>query len=364
MKKSSSSSLTPEKLKLTQVPGFSDYYASKSGNVFSMKSGVLKRKKIYNAKDGYCTIGLTPDGDTMQYRYRLHIIIAKTFHPNPENLPTVNHKDGNGRNNRADNLEWMSYSDQSKHACATGLTKKDGRAVCQADKEGNLIAEFSSMTEAEKETGISVSTISSTCRGEYRQSGGYVWYYKGDFKGQKMRKFGNCKTVYQYNLDEEFIREFESADEAAKSVGVHPGTMADACRGKQNTCKGYIWKYSPKKVKEDVFEKYKDWVILDEFPKYSISNKGEIFSHYRKIVLKPSIKKNGVKTVSVTNKDGESKTISVHQLVARAYLPNPKKYPLVQHLDDDPSNDNVENLKWGNHSTNGIDAYATVIKAL
>ncbi len=55
--------------------------------------------------------------------------------------------------------------------------------------------------------------------------------------------------------------------------------------------------------------------------------------------------------------------MSIHQLVARAYIPNPNNYPLVKHLDDDPSNNNAENLEWDNHSGNGFDAYESGINS-
>lgn len=354
---------TPEALGFKQIPGFSDYYASKSGDIFSIKSGKLVRKKFYNAKDGYCTTGLTPDDDTKQYRYRVHRIIAQTWLENLKNLPTVNHKDGDGRNNKVDNLEWASHSDQVKHAVETGLLKRKTKEICQADEEGNLIAEFSSMKEAYEKTGVSINTISAACVGKYRMSGGFTWYYKENFVGQKMRKFGNCKTVHQYTLKGKFLKEYESVNEAAETMGVHPSTMAEACRGIQKTCKGYVWEYAPKKAKLDLAKKYKNWVILDEYPKYRISKDGRIFSLFHNKMLSPSIRKNKVKTVNVKNKGGVSKTISVHQLVARAYLPNPKGFPLVKHLDDDPSNNNVENLEWDNHSGNGFDAYKTGINS-
>ena len=363
---------SPEVLGFKRIPGFSDYYASRSGGIYSVKStngrqalGKLKRKRLYNAKDGYCTVGLTPDDDTIQIRCHVHVIIAKTWLLNPEKLKTVNHKDGNGRNNKVSNLEWSSHSNQIKHAHATGLIKKKAKAVCQTTKEGKFVAEFSSITEAFKSTGITVSRISAVCLNRRRYTGGFAWYFKEDYKGQKPRKFGNCKTVYQYSLKGKFIREFESADEAAKCVKVHPGTMADACRGKQETCKGYIWKYAPKEAKKVPIEKCdaSTWVVVPEFPKYRISTDGRIFSHFHNRELKPSTRKNMSKKICLTDKEGSSKNMAIHQLVARAYLPNPKKYPLVKHLDDDPSNNNVENLEWDNYSGNGFDAYSSGINS-
>lgn len=53
-------------------------------------------------------------------------LVCLRFHPNPLNLPEGNHMDGDKQNNRKDNLEWSSRSDQEKHAFATGLKSTRG----------------------------------------------------------------------------------------------------------------------------------------------------------------------------------------------------------------------------------------------
>lgn len=54
----------------------------------------------------------------------IHRFVANAFIPNPNNLPEVNHKDGNKMNNSVDNLEWVTRSENSKHAHDTGLQPK------------------------------------------------------------------------------------------------------------------------------------------------------------------------------------------------------------------------------------------------
>ena len=61
--------------------------------------------------------------------------------------------------------------------------------------------------------------------------------------------------------------------------------------------------------------------------------------------LKQSMHTNGYKTVYLT-KDGKTKTLFVHRLVAEAFIPNVDNLPMVNHKDEDKTNNFVENLEW------------------
>lgn len=58
------------------------------------------------------------------YYCRVHAHVAELFIPNPDNKPVVNHIDGNKRNSHADNLEWVTYSENTIHAYKLGLIKR------------------------------------------------------------------------------------------------------------------------------------------------------------------------------------------------------------------------------------------------
>jgi hypothetical protein len=121
-----------------KIPGCSDYTITLEGDIYSWKSGKPYKMKPSLAGTGYYNIGLRNDEGEI-FKQGVHRFVAMTYLPNPDNLPTVNHKDGNKQNNNVMNLEWASHSDQALHARSMGKGVK-GKAVYQLDKEGNLIA--------------------------------------------------------------------------------------------------------------------------------------------------------------------------------------------------------------------------------
>lgn len=79
---------------------------------------------------------------------------------------------------------------------------------------------------------------------------------------------------------------------------------------------------------------------------YEVSNTGMIRSLFRyKKTLKYNITVRGYATVELF-KNKESKRVLVHQLVAKAFIPNPDNLPQINHIDENPLNNNVSNLEW------------------
>ena len=93
---------------------------SKNGEIKS--HGKIIKGEI--CKNGYKRIHVSNNG--VQYKFLVHRLVAETFIPNPNNLPCVNHKDGNKLNNSVENLEWVSYSENQIHAYKMGLKSADG----------------------------------------------------------------------------------------------------------------------------------------------------------------------------------------------------------------------------------------------
>ena len=86
---------------------------------YMTKERILK-SCINNA--GYYVLNLCLNGKVNMHL--VHRLIAVNFIPNPKNKPAINHKNGIKTDNRLDNIEWSTYSDNNQHAYNTGLKKR------------------------------------------------------------------------------------------------------------------------------------------------------------------------------------------------------------------------------------------------
>lgn len=75
--------------------------------------------RLSEDKKGYLRVRATIQREKMCFK--VHREVAKAFIQNPNGLPQVNHKDGNKKNNSAENLEWVSNEENARHAIENGL---------------------------------------------------------------------------------------------------------------------------------------------------------------------------------------------------------------------------------------------------
>ena len=175
------------------IPGYEGLYqVNQLGSIRSYGNRSNHKKSIIMKQSdllGYKVVALTKDGK--QKLYKVHRLVATVFVENPMNKPQVNHIDGNKHNNNAENLEWVTASENTKHAFNSGLSRpqkgKENRRslpVEKLDLDGNVLDTYDGIREAERDTGIPHSNITNCCKGIYKTAGGYKWRMKNTRYGR------------------------------------------------------------------------------------------------------------------------------------------------------------------------------------
>lgn len=148
--------------RITNIIGFPHHYISDNGKVYKDTRGFLE-EVIGEIKKGYHYVGIS--NGTIYKRFRVHRLVAEYFVENPYNKPVVNHKDGNKLNNNYKNLEWVTISENTKHAFDNNFIKNDigfndsqSFPVAFLDYN-NILNIFGSATIASKMTNMDKSTI-------------------------------------------------------------------------------------------------------------------------------------------------------------------------------------------------------------
>ena len=162
------------------IPNYEGLYqVSNMGNVKSIShyaknnvnGGLRLTKGIilsqYKMPNGYLQVQLSKN--KIREKKYVHRLVAEIFLTNDENLSDVNHIDGNKENNSVENLEWCSHKENQIHMVKIGLTKKAQSVICE---ETGI--KYSSLSEAERETGISRKAIKKSCENGNKY-GGYHW---------------------------------------------------------------------------------------------------------------------------------------------------------------------------------------------
>ena len=182
------------------ISGYEGFYeVSNLGRIRSLErivecSDGRKRKikdrtlKGSSYSGGYSGVTLHKDGCAKFVN--IHRIVAEAFVPNPLEKEEVNHKDENPSNNHASNLEWVTCKENINYGTRTERARKaiveaQGRAVRQLSIDGELVAEYESLSAACNATGTHVSNITKCAKGVYKTAGGYIWKYKNETMEEK-----------------------------------------------------------------------------------------------------------------------------------------------------------------------------------
>ena len=182
------------------VTGFEGLYQiSNYGRLKSFKKvangQILKQT---NKKGNYFSVVLCGKGKKKRST-RIHRLVAEMFIPNVDGLPQVNHIDGNKQNNNVTNLEWVMASGNVIHSIkqlhpeqTQGMIYYNKhirpKRITQMTKDGKIIAEFESASEAGRKTGVCSRNILQVAsktpfneKGLFRKTaGGYKWAFASE----------------------------------------------------------------------------------------------------------------------------------------------------------------------------------------
>ena len=178
----------------------------------------------------------------------------------------VNHKDGNTKNNHANNLEWVTSKENMRHAYLVELNKKV-RAVLQYELNkdstcGNFIQEFPSIAEASRKSNVPEHEIRSVCKNEFKPRQ-FVWKFKDEsLTAEWSKKFcakvklgesseaqapkKPAKEVFVYHKKNktergDLLGVYKSYGEAGRACNVNEETIRRSCAEKAPTRTKFIF---------------------------------------------------------------------------------------------------------------------------
>lgn len=156
-----------------RIDGYPNYIITDMGQVYSLFYN--KYLCIRENGNNYQFVTLSKKGQMKNFF--VHVLVARHFilNPDPLNKTQINHKDSNRRNNIVTNLEWVTPSENMRHATTYGDLRLNKVPVIQYSLDGKELARFSSITEAADSIGECWSVVKRFCTGESINGKGYIW---------------------------------------------------------------------------------------------------------------------------------------------------------------------------------------------
>lgn len=157
------------------------YKISNKGIIINTKTNKIKKSRIH--KTWYEYIDLHKKW--IKKTFKVHRLVAEAFIPNTKHKRCVNHKDWDKTNNNLENLEWVSYKENTYHLMNILWYKLDwnkwkiyhSKKVKQYDKLWKFIKDWDYIKQASIDLGIDNSDITKACKWKLKTAWWYKWKY-------------------------------------------------------------------------------------------------------------------------------------------------------------------------------------------
>lgn len=250
------------------IPGFPYYQASNKGRIRSIErinrgrkfGKVLTQRPLYSNKPYW---GVSIRRNKKNMRIGVHRLVAMAFLPNPHHLPVINHKDENPNNNCVENLEWCTQKYNCNYGTRTARIKANmpqNKTVYQTTMSGEIVAEFPTIQDAARQTGICAGHICDVCKGNREFANGYKWRYvdanlyamaqealkvktEASKESRKQKFIEKSRRVAQYDIKGNLMKIWRGMREIVEDLGYVRPSIINCCNGKTQKAYGYIWKY-------------------------------------------------------------------------------------------------------------------------
>lgn len=176
-----------DKINWLTIKQNNNYEISNNGMVRNKLSKRILKPAISNK--GYYMVAMSKNNKI--HSYTIHKLVMEHFNRCAFENEVINHIDSNKLNNNIDNLEYVTQKENVRKAWENGLCEtirkhaknmihkniKDSKPVVQKDLNGNTIATYISIREAERKTGITSGQISQVCKGRNKTTHNYIFSY-------------------------------------------------------------------------------------------------------------------------------------------------------------------------------------------
>ena len=154
-----------------------NYEVSNYGNIRNTKSGQILNPG--ESGNGYKQVALKMKASNKFEKRYVHRLVAFYWLENPENKREVNHINLDKTDNRVENLEWITSSENQKHKYQNRDYRTSNRKVAQMDLNNNIIAVFYFFSAAAQAMGATRQGIDKVCKGIYgrKTAHGFKWKY-------------------------------------------------------------------------------------------------------------------------------------------------------------------------------------------